>query len=419
MSSGFYTPSAATMEVPQLNYSSPATVAPMEVAAVNPVAPRADVQPVAPVTDATQQWKTTPDASLNAPANVARIDKNDATAQSTVHVVTDASQIPAGQQPAVVIDAAKGETREATNLKGDEKDIYVLVNGSSQQATEAANAAAAKLADLSGGKAAIDDQSNLISQQVKDKFGKGTNDKDGENGGDGKDGGNDGNDGCNGGGGGGDKKPIDPDEGKDPHQPDENNNNNDKNRDQNNQALEAAKRLAHSVVGDHSLNPGVPGRFLGAHLGSAMGSLLARMHHPPTPEELAELQKELEKQSAELAQQGADATKNGDTATGDALTQLGKTLGDKAKLDPSSSDFQQFAGSLQNFTKAQADGTLTQAQVSALLPTNVQEAIATSEVMKAAKEQNVDLSKPSDTPAYQDAIKRLVASLQLSDVNKK
>ncbi|HEY9717836.1 MAG TPA: hypothetical protein V6C69_10230 [Trichormus sp.] len=382
--------------------------------------------PVAPVTDNAQAWQNKTDASLNPPADTPRVDPNDANAQAKVHVVTDASQIPGGQQPAVVIDTNEHTTTEAANLKGDEKDLYVLVKGdtSSQAAQDAINAEASKLADLSQGKAAIDDQANVLTEATKAKFGKGGG-GDTDNGGDGKDGGNDGNDGNGGGGGGGGGGGCDgnndKDDGKDGGGDSDTNDNKNPNGDQTAQqkALEAARNLGKMVVGDHSLHPSIPGGFMSAHMGSPVANFLAHMHKPPTEEELAQLQALIKEQGDQLGKEGADATKNGDTANGDALTQMGKLFTDSSALDSKSDAFKNFATSLQGFQEAQSTNTLRQDQVQSLMPTQLQEAIATAAVAQRAKEQNIDLSKPSDDAAYQAKIRSLKAGLQMSEVSVK
>jgi hypothetical protein len=409
------------------------------LAEVSPIVPTSTVAanpeiqqpaaPVTPVTDNTQAWQNKTDASLNPPADTPRVDPNDANAQAKVHVVTNESDIPAGQKAAVVIDTNAHTTTEATNLKGDEKDLYVLVKGdtSSQAAQEAINAEASKLADLSQGKAAIDDHTNVLTEATKAKFGKGGG-GDTDNGGDGGNGNTDGNDGNgnnNGGGGGGnncDGGGDGKDGGGDTDTNENNNNNPDGGGAGKNAALEAARNLAHSLVSDQTLHPSIPGGFFSAHLGSPLANFLSHMHKPPTEEELAQLQALLKEQGDQLGKEGADATKNGDAANGDALTKMGKLFSDGGAMDPKSDAFKSFATSLQGFQEAQQNHTLSQDQVKALMPTQLQESIATAATMQHAKDQGIDLSKPPKETdptfqAYLDKIKALKASLQMSDVS--
>jgi hypothetical protein len=158
---------------------------------------------------------------------------------------------------------------------------------------------------------------------------------------------------------------------------------------------------------------------MSAHMGSPVANFLAHMHKPPTEEELAQLQALIKEQGDQLGKEGADATKNGDTANGDALTQMGKLFTDSSALDSKSDAFKNFATSLQGFQEAQSTNTLRQDQVQSLMPTQLQEAIATAAVAQRAKEQNIDLSKPSDDAAYQAKIRSLKAGLQMSEVSVK
>lgn len=150
-------------------------------------------------------------------------------------------------------------------------------------------------------------------------------------------------------------------------------------------------------------------RIAGAYFRGTMSDRLRSLLNQDPPDEEA-IKAEMQKQAEELAAKEKKAREDGDTANAEAYGAMSKMYKDKSQLN--GQQFTDFTKELKAFDKAQAEGKLTQSQVTSMLTPEARKAIAIREFMARTKGLNPDSEESKQKFAS------VLADMQMQDTSR-